>query len=88
MAVLHGVSGQQYFLSSTKVFEQHVLPWLDVRSLMRLASTSKGLHSWLTKLPHTFWQVSMSSILSICRPVSTCFPPKHHTLECNINMYI
>ena len=62
-SVLHGISGQQYFLSFTKVYEQQVLPWLDVRSLMRLAGTCQGLHSWLTNLPHTFWQVSTSSQL-------------------------
>ena len=55
--------GQQCFLGFAPVFEQHVLPRLDVQSLLLLAATCRGLHSWLTSLPPVFWQVSKCRFL-------------------------
>ena len=56
--------GQQYFLGFAPVFEQHVLPRLDVQSLLLLAATCRGFHSWLPN-PPVFWQVSACRYLLV-----------------------
>ena len=68
------MEGEQCFLRFRTVFEQHVLSRLDLRSLMSLSVTCRGLHCWVCSLPRTFWQVGPATPQPDTMQTLSCLP--------------